>query len=293
MDELAGKVAVVTGAASGIGLAMARAYAGEGMKVVLADIEAGALEKALSGFDAGAEVEAVRCDVSDGAAVEALRNAAIDRFGAVHVVCNNAGVSGGGRIWEQSVAEWEWVLGVNLWGVIHGVRSFTPLLVEQGEGHIVNTASMAGLTSPPMLGTYNVSKHGVVALSETLFADLAMAGADGVGVSVLCPGWVSTRIHESGRNRPGAAEAEGGVRLAAGEVAANPSVEIEDPAMREFIAGVIAGGLDPAAVAALVVDAVKARRFYILTHPEWNPMISGRVERIVTNQDPAPSTLPI
>ncbi|MGI8755306.1 MAG: SDR family NAD(P)-dependent oxidoreductase [Acidimicrobiales bacterium] len=293
MDELSGKVAVVTGAASGIGLGMARAFAAEGMKVVLADIEEGALDEAASGFGDDAEVEAVRCDVSDGASVEALRDVALDRFGAVHVVCNNAGVSAGGPIWEQSVEDWEWVLGVNLWGVIHGVRTFTPLLLEQGEGHIVNTASMAGLTSPPFMGVYNVTKHAVVTLSETLFADLAMAGATSVGVSVLCPGWVRTRIHESGRNRPGLAEAQGGVRLAEAETVADGSLGGQDPAMREFIDSVIAGGLDPADVAATVVKAVQDRRFYILTHPEWNPMISGRIERIVAGEDPAAGNYPI
>ena len=288
MEELSAKVAVVTGAASGIGLAMARAFAAEGMKVILADVETGALDDAVSGFEAGHEVEPVRCDVSDGADVEALRDASLDRFGAVHVVCNNAGVSAGGPLWEQSVQDWEWVLGVNLWGVIHGVRAFTPMMIEQGEGHIVNTASMAGLTSPPFMGIYNVTKHAVVTLSETLFADLAMAGAAGVGVSVLCPGWVATRIHESGRNRPGLAEAEGGALLAAGE----GGLGGEDPAMRELIAGVIAGGLDPADVATQVLDAVRHRQFYVLTHPEWKPMISNRVERIVAEEDPAMGQLP-
>lgn len=278
MDELTGKVAVVTGAASGIGLAMAAAFAGEGMKVVLADIEAAALDKAVADFPEGAEIEAVRCDVSDGAQVDALRDAALDRFGAVHVVCNNAGVSAGGPIWTQTVEDWEWVMGVNLWGVVHGIRAFTPLMIEQGEGHIVNTASMAGLTSPPFMGIYNVTKHAVVTMSETLFADLQLAGSAAVGVSVLCPGWVRTKIHEAGRNRPG------------GPI--EDDVEVPDPAMRELIAGVIAGGLDPADVARQVVAAVKERTFYVLTHPEWKSMISGRVQHIVDGTDPDPMGLP-
>ncbi|MBX3283750.1 MAG: SDR family NAD(P)-dependent oxidoreductase [Acidimicrobiales bacterium] len=284
MDELAGKVAVVTGGASGIGLALVRAFLEEGMRVVAADVEAAALERAVADLPEGAEVEAVVCDVSDGAQVDALRDRAVERFGTVHVVCNNAGVSAGAPVWEHSVEDWEWVLGVNLWGVIHGIRAFTPLLIEQGEGHVVNTASMAGLTSMPFSAIYNVSKHGVVTLSETLFADLAMVGASGVGVSVLCPGWVQTRIHEAGRNRP--------------EVAGGDAVD-EDPqraALRagfaEYIAGVIASGLDPADVAALVVDAIRTDRFYVLTHPEWAPMITGRTERIARGDGPRLPSLP-
>ncbi len=294
MDHLTEKVAVVTGAASGIGLAMARAFVDEGMKVVLADVEEKALGEAAAGFGEGAEIEAVMCDVRDGDAVESLRDRALSRFGSVHVVCNNAGVSAGGPVWEQTVEDWEWVLGVNLWGVVHGIRAFTPLMIEQGEGHIVNTASMAGLTSPPFMGVYNVSKHAVVTLSETLFADLAMAGAAGVGVSVLCPGWVRTRIHEADRNRPPApeAQAQAGAVLEAAEAAAQDP-DADALAMREFISQVIASGLDPADVAAMVVDAITTRRFYILTHPEWNPMISARVDRIIAGKNPALGSLPV
>lgn len=277
MEELNGKVAVVTGAASGIGLAMGRAFAAQGMKVVLADIEADVLSKAAAELPEGTEVETVTCDVSDGAQVDALRDRAVDRFGTVHVVCNNAGVSTGGPVWSHSPEDWEWVLGVNLHGVINGVRSFTPLLIDQGEGHIVNTASMAGLSSPPFMGVYNVSKHAVVALSETLFGDLALVGASGVGVSVLCPGWVRTRIHEAGRNRP------------------HP-VEVPDDesasAFAEIAGSLINGGLDPDDVARTVVDAVLAERFYILTHPEWMAMITGRVDCIVNGTDPVIAGLP-
>lgn len=277
MEDLAGKVAVVTGAASGIGLALSRAFVAEGMSVVLADIEQDALDAAVAGFPDGAEVLAVRCDVSDPAAVDALRDAAVERFGTVHVVVNNAGVSTGGPIWAHTPEDWDWVLGVNLYGVVNGVRSFTPSLIEQGEGHIVNTASMAGLSSPPFMGVYNVSKHAVVTLSETLFGDLALAGAEGVGVSVLCPGWVQTRIHEAARNRPDG-------------VVADP--EGPSAGFAEVAAALIAGGLDPDDVARQVVDAIRHRRFYILTHPEWKPMISGRVERIVGESDPAVAGLP-
>jgi len=272
MEDLQDRVAVVTGGASGIGLAMGRAFAAEGMKVVLADIEVDALDKAVADLPEGTEVEAVVCDVSDPVQVDALRDQALERFGAVHVVCNNAGVSNGGPVWEQSLEDWKWVLDVNLWGVIHGVRTFTPLFIEQGEGHIVNTASMAGLISTPFAGAYNVSKHGVVTLSETLFGDLAAVGATGVGVSVLCPGWVQTRIHEAARNRPSTGEAE--------TVASEPSE------FAEYIRGVIESGLDPNDVAQLVVDAIRTNRLYILTHPDWSPLITRRAERIVAGESP-------
>ncbi|HEX2578552.1 MAG TPA: SDR family NAD(P)-dependent oxidoreductase [Aquihabitans sp.] len=278
MEQLDGKVAIVTGGASGIGLALGRAFAAEGARVVLADIEADALDKAVAELPDGTEVEAVTCDVADAAQVDALRDRALERFGAVHVVCNNAGVSSGGLVWEQSLDDWDWVLGVNLMGVVHGVKAFTPLMIEQGEGHIVNTASMAGLTSPPFMAIYNVTKHAVVTLSETLFADLRMAGAEGVGVSVLCPGWVQTRIHEAGRNRPGPS---------------GDPAEAMPSGFSEFVGGLIASGLDPADVAGQVLDAVKARRFYVLTHPEWDTMISGRVDRILAREDPSIATLPM
>jgi NAD(P)-dependent dehydrogenase (short-subunit alcohol dehydrogenase family) len=279
VEELAGKVAVVTGGASGIGLAMVRAFAAEGMQVVLADIEADALDEAVADLPEGVAALPVVVDVSKPEDVERLRDAAVERFGAVHVVCNNAGVSSGGKSWEQSVDDWAWVLGVNLWGVIHGIRTFTPLLLAQGEGHIVNTASMAGLTSPPYMGAYNVTKHGVVTLSETLFGELQIEGGQ-VGVSVLCPGWDNTRIHEADRNKPEQARP------------APDAAPTMDEGLREIVAGLLAAGLDPADVAANVVDAVKRRRFYILTHQEWKPMISERVERIVAEEDPSTAMLP-
>lgn len=276
MDELTNKVAVVTGAASGIGLALARALAAEGMSLVLADVDEAALTDVASGLESETEVLARRCDVSDPDRVSALRDAAVERFGTVHVVVNNAGVSTGGPIWSHTPEDWDWVLGVNLMGVVNGIRAFTPLLIEQGEGHIVNTASMAGLTSPPFMSIYNVSKHAVVTASETLFGDLALVGAEGVGVSVLCPGWVRTRIHEADRNRPGP-ETDG---------------PFEDSPLRDHVAGLIEGGLDPDAVAQQVVDAIRTRRFYVLTHPDWNDMITDRTDRIVQGEDPAVASLP-
>lgn len=278
MEDLQGKVAVVTGAASGIGLALSHAFAAQGAKVVMADIEADALERAAAELG-DAEVRTVVCDVSDRAQVDALRDATLDAFGAVHLVCNNAGVAGGGPIWAQSEADWNWVLGVNLWGVIHGISAFTPLLIEQGEGHIVNTASIAGMISMPWGGTYNVSKHAVVTLSETLFADLQLVGASNIGVSVLCPGWVQTRIHESARNRP--SHMGGG-----GE----PSEE--QRAMAAHVGNLIAEGLNPREVADLVVGAVQEQRFYIFTHPHWMPLVSDRFDRILTGEGPGLRPLP-
>ncbi len=282
MDDLSGKVAVVTGGGSGIGLALGQAFVREGMKVVLADIEPAALDAAVATFDGDAEVEAVVCDVADAAAVDALRDRTVERFGTAHVVCNNAGVAAGGLMWEGSLEDWQWVLGVNLMGVVHGIRSFTPLLIDQGEGHIVNTASMAGLVSPPFMGVYNVTKHAVVTMTETLHGDLAMTGVSGVGTSVLCPGWVRTRIHEAGRNRPGA---DGG------PTDVGPGA-VETPVLSQVLGQLIAGGLDPDDVAAMVIDSVRTRRFYVLTHPDWTPMISERVERIVDGRGPGLAPLP-
>ncbi len=208
MKDLQGKVAVVTGGASGIGRAVAEAAATAGMQVVLADIEEAALKEADTAMTAsGAEVLSVVTDVSVGSSVDELRDKALARFGAVHLVHNNAGVAVGGPLWTVTEADWTWVLGVNLWGVVHGIRAFVPVLLEQGEGHVVNTASLAGLTSPSMLGPYNVTKHAVVTMSETLYRDLEAVGSR-VGVSVLCPGFVQTRIAESDRNRPDWAPAD-------------------------------------------------------------------------------------
>src|SRR5438270_10887144 len=276
MQDLKGKVAVVTGAASGIGNAMATRFAEEGMKVVLADIEEGPLadaEKKLA--DGGATVLAVPTDVSKGEKMDALAQKTFDAFGTAHVVCNNAGVGAGGVMWTLTEADWQWVLGVNLWGVIHGVRVFVPRLVEQGEGHVVNTASIAGLTSAPLMGPYNVSKHGVVTLSETLLGELALHGSP-VKVSVLCPGWVNTRIHEADRNRPPELQQE------------NPDNTMAEMG-RQLLENLVASGLSPSEVAGQVVDAIREERFYILTHPEMTPMVRNRMEDVVEGRNPAPS----
>jgi NAD(P)-dependent dehydrogenase (short-subunit alcohol dehydrogenase family) len=274
MKDLSGRVAVVTGAASGIGRALAERFAAEGMKVALADVEEEPLEAVCGSLRGrGAEALSVRTDVSRSADVEALAEQVVRELGAVHLVCNNAGVASGGLCWEVSEHDWSWVLGVNLWGVIHGLRSFVPRIMEQGEGHVVNTASMAGLVSAPGTAPYNVSKHGVVTLSETLQRELTMMGSP-VGVSVLCPGWVNTRIHEADRNRPG--------------TAGQPNPLYEN--VRELMRQTVGAGMPPADVAGLVVDAVRQQRFYVLTHPDWKPMVAERMEDVL--EERSPSSIP-
>jgi NAD(P)-dependent dehydrogenase (short-subunit alcohol dehydrogenase family) len=273
MDELNGRVAVVTGAASGIGLGMARAFAGEGMRVVLADVDTASLESVRAQLTTdGADAIAVPTDVSDPAAVDALRDAALSAFGGAHVVCNNAGVAVGGPIWQVPLEAWNWVFGVNFWGVIHGMRSFVPLLLEQGEGHVVNTASAAGLTASPFLGPYSATKHAVVAVSETLAIELV---GTPVGVSVLCPLWVRTRIHESDRNAP--------PRVA--------EVIAEDPASlagaREVVAGFVNSGLAPEVVADKVVEVVKEGGFWVFPHDELRDAVRRRGESIAEGQLPS------
>jgi len=273
MEDLQGKVAVITGGASGIGRAVAEKAGAEGMRIVLGDIEEGPLKSAVDDLTSnGAEAVGVVTDVSDRASVEALRDAALDRFGAVHLVHNNAGIGLGGPIWEVSEEDWRWILGVNLWGVIHGVRTFTPLLIAQGEGHIVNTASIAGLIVAPFLGPYNATKQAVVAISETLFKDLQAVGAP-VGVSVLCPGFVQTRIAESERNRPGWAAPDNEV----------PGAE----ELRGAVQSLVDGGIAASTVADRVIDAVRNDTFYILTHPELDGAITTRFDDIVQRRAPS------
>ncbi len=276
MEDLQGKVAVITGGASGIGRAVADRAAAEGMLIVLGDIEEGPLKEAVGDLtSSGAEALGVVTDVADGASVRALRDAAVDRFGAVHLVHNNAGIGLGGPIWEVSEEDWRWILGVNLWGVIHGVRTFTPLLIEQGEGHIVNTASIAGLIAAPFLGPYNATKQAVVAISETLFKDLQSVGAP-IGVSVLCPGFVQTRIAESERNRPDWA----------------PDRDVEGAAaLRGAVQDMVHGGIAATTVADRVIDAVRADTFYILTHPELDGAITTRFDDIVQGRPPSPTMI--
>jgi len=278
MQDLKGKVAVVTGAASGIGFGMAERFCAEGMRVVMADIEDAALNDASKRLaDGGATVLPVVTDVSKGTSVDDLAARTFEEFGTAHVLCNNAGVATGGPMWTLTERDWAWVMGVNLWGVIHGVRAFVPRLVEQGEGHVVNTASIAGLTSAPMMGPYNVTKHGVVTLSETLQQELGMHGSP-VGVSVLCPGWVQTRIGESDRNRP--PELQDGTE-------SNPIGEMG----KEFLKTLVDSGLPPSEVAGRVLDAIHEQRFYILTHPEMTPMVQRRMEDILEGRTPTANFL--
>jgi NAD(P)-dependent dehydrogenase (short-subunit alcohol dehydrogenase family) len=278
MKEFRDKVAVVTGAASGIGRAMAERFAAEGMKVVLADVEEGALARAEAAMKAGgATVLAVRTDVSRAADVEALAAKTIDAFGAVHILCNNAGVPPvTGPSWELTEADWQWVLGVNLWGVLHGIRVFVPIMLRQDcDGHVVNTASIMGLVSLPWGATYCVAKHGVVTLSESLHRELAAAGSR-LKVSVLCPGWVKTQLMDGDRNRPSSLLNEAGHETAA------PQAALMEQAARQLIAT----GAEPAAIADRVLQAIRDEQLYILPHPEWKDQVRARVEDIIAERNP-------
>ena len=278
MKEFQDKVAVITGGASGIGRALAEKCIEEGMKVVLADIEEAALTRTVKELRAkGADnLLAIQTDVSKAAAIEALAEQAYKTYGAVHLLFNNAGISPGGPIWQNTVADWEWVLGVNLWGVIHGIHTFVPKMLEQsGEAYIVNTASMAGMTTAPGLGAYCVSKFGVVALSETLYKELALAGAN-VKVSVLCPGFVNTAIVESGRNR----------QPEFSNNAAEPGIELTTTEAGMRLRQALEAGMEPRELANIVFEAIRNERFYILTHPEMKPAIQGRMEAILEERNP-------
>jgi NAD(P)-dependent dehydrogenase (short-subunit alcohol dehydrogenase family) len=281
MKELEGKVAVVTGGASGIGLAMAERFSREGMKLVLADVEKGPLDEAAARFQAeGVEVLASLTDVSDADQMDALGAATLAAFGAVHVVCNNAGVAAGGRSWELTTADWKWVIDVNLWGVIHGIRVFAPHLVSQDEGHIVNVASVAGLLSVPGLGPYSVTKHGVVTLSETIYGELVATGSK-VRVSVLCPSWVKTGIFDADRNRPAADS--------------NPQTEEETKRLEQYKqlgALLLSDAMSASDVADRVLEAIVEERFYILTHADIMPAVQLRMANIIENRNPEPLLFP-
>jgi NAD(P)-dependent dehydrogenase (short-subunit alcohol dehydrogenase family) len=281
MQDFSNRTAVLTGAGSGFGLECARIGARLGMNLVLVDVQQDALDKAAAELvAAGAPVLARRVDVSRADEMEALGAAVLARFGAPHLVFNNAGVGAGGLIWETSVKDWEWVLGVNLMGVAHGVRVFTPMMLDAAardpgyRGHIVNTASMAGLLNPPNMGVYNVSKHAVVSLSETLYQDLALV-TDQVSASVLCPFFVPTGINQSARNRP--AELQ--------DALARPTrSQLIGQAMSDKAVG--SGKVTAADVAQRVFDAVAARQFYIYSHPRAIKSVQTRMEDIVMARNP-------
>lgn len=279
ISDFKNKTAVLTGAGSGFGLECARIGAAHGMNLVLIDVQQDALEAAEAETRAtGVKVLARRVDVSDAAQMEALAAEVEQTFGAPHFVFNNAGVGSGGLIWENSVADWEWVLGVNLWGVVHGVRLFTPMMLAAAkadpayQGHIVNTASMAGLLNAPNMGIYNVSKHAVVSLSETLYQDLKLV-TDQVSASVLCPYFVPTGISHSQRNRPaGMAQAQATQSQLIGQAMGAKAVS--------------SGKVSAAQVAQMVFDAVAADHFYIYSHPRALGNVQTRMNAIVTGTNP-------
>jgi NAD(P)-dependent dehydrogenase (short-subunit alcohol dehydrogenase family) len=276
MRDLKGKVAVVTGAASGIGRAMAECFAHVGMKVVLADVEEKPLAAAVASLTAsGADVCGVRTDVSKPEEVERLAQRAYERYGAAHVVCNNAGVGTGGLSWEQPLGDWEWTFGVNLWGVIHGIRAFVPRMIEQGQGHVVNTASMAGLGGAPGMGAYCATKHAVVGISECLHHELTLAAEGKVKVSVLCPGFVKTNIADAHRNRPAANPGKPAAQM-------SPQEQAMDAMMRDALSR----GIAPSDVADQVLSAIVEERFWILTHPNMKKSIEVRTRGILEGRDP-------
>jgi NAD(P)-dependent dehydrogenase (short-subunit alcohol dehydrogenase family) len=280
MQDLEGKVAVVTGGASGIGLGLARRFAGERMRVVLADVERSALDTATAGLadEFGADnVVGVLTDVRDDKAVDALAAAAFERFGAVHVLCNNAGVGVGGLAWTVPADRWRWAVEVNLLGVARGIRAFVPRMIEQGEGHVVNTASAAGILTGPAMAPYFATKHAVVALSESLYFDLQLTGGT-VGVSVLCPEWVRTNIADSERNRPN--------DVAPGESGPVSGIDVDPEMVRALIQGLIDGGMDPDDIAAQVVDAIRTGRFWVLTHPNTVESARKRWDAIASDGQP-------
>ena len=276
----AGQTVVITGAGSGFGLELARLAAAKGLNLVLTDVQQDALDAAVAELSAvGVQVAALRGDVSRAEDVQALADLCMERFGAPHVVINNAGVAHGGLIWEHTQRDWEWVLGVNLFGVVHGLRAFMPLMLEAArqdptwQGHMVNVASMAGLLNSPNMGAYNVSKHAVVSLSETLYQDLALV-TDQVHASVLCPYFVPTGIHLSHRNRPAELRSEG------------------KPTASQMIAqamstkAVTSGRVTAADTAQLVFNAIEAGQFYVYTHPQALGMVQTRLEDVVQARNP-------
>jgi NAD(P)-dependent dehydrogenase (short-subunit alcohol dehydrogenase family) len=286
MNEFTQKVAVITGAGSGIGRELARVAANLQMRVVLADVQLDALNVVNAELkEQGADVIAVQCDVRIGEQVQTLADTAMQTFGTVHLLFNNAGVGAGGLIWESTVADWEWVLGVNLWGAIHGVRVFTPLMLANAKSdpsyraHIVNTASMAGFVNAPNLGVYNVSKHAVVALSETLFHDLNLINAP-IGSSVLCPYFVATGIAEAERNRPADTPA----------IAATAS-QLASQSFAKY--AMSAADVSARDVAMMCFDAIRENRFYVFPHTDVLAEVQTRTQAIMTQQSPADPYAPM
>jgi len=280
IQDFKGKTAVLTGAGSGFGLECARIGASLGMNLVLVDVQQDALDAAEAEMKAtGVKVLARRVDVSSQAQMEALAADVQNTFGAPHFVFNNAGVGSGGLIWENSVKDWEWVLGVNVWGVIHGVRLFTPMMLAAAKadptyrGHIVNTASMAGLLTPPNMGIYNVSKHAVVSLTETLYQDLKLV-SDQISASVLCPYFVPTGISQSHRNKPA-------------ELAEEKATQSQLIGQAMSDKAVSSGKVTATQVAQMVFDAIKADNFYIYSHPKALGNVRARMENIVNQENPA------
>lgn len=282
MEDLAGRVAVVTGGASGIGRALAERFAAESMRVVVADVEEPPLNETVDSIrSAGGEATAAVCDVSSWSSVAALRDAVAEAYGPADVLCNNAGVAGTGEISAASLNTWEWCLGVNLWGVVHGCRAFLPAMIERGSGHVVNTASILGLMTSVGLGPYNVSKHGVVALSETLHAEM-LASDTGVGVTCLCPGLVSTNIMDSERNRPERLF-DGADRGTWDSVATAGGADSD---ARAAVRELYSHALRPAAVADLVVDAIAAGQLWLFTDGDFDSVIAARHRDIEARRTP-------
>ena len=279
MDPLDGRVAVITGAASGLGLALARLAWSSGMSIVLADVQREALARATAEFGGeGARLACLQVDVSRDEQVRSLAEFACERFGRVNLLVNNAGVGGGGYVWEASAAEWAWVLGVNLLGAAHGIRHFVPRMLAaeaDGEpGHVVNVASVAGWLCAPLMGVYNASKHAVVALTETLHHDLRLSGS-AIGTTLVCPAFFPTAIAQSSRNRP--PELQDPQPPTASQLQAQQAMEH----------AVASGRIDAARVAEMVFDAVRAGRFYVFTHPKIVPSIDARFRAVIDAGAPA------
>ena len=279
ISDFKGKTAVITGAGSGFGLAVARIGASLGMQLVLIDVQQDTLDAASAELQAaGAQTMTFRLDVSNAVQMQDMAESLKVRWGAPHLVFNNAGVGSGGLIWENTIQDWEWVLGVNVMGVVHGVRLFTPMMLEaaaqdaEWQGHIVNTASMAGLLNPPNMGAYNVSKHAVVSLSETLYQDLSLVTSQ-IGVSVLCPYFVNTGISQSFRNRPADIDGQ-----------PTRSQKVQHAMVSKAVA---AGKVSAAEVAQLVFDAVALNQFYIYSHPKAIGAVKTRLEDVLQARNPS------